>query len=614
MPDDVISKIKDRVDVVDLISGYLKLQKSGINYKARCPFHNEKTPSFFISPERQIWHCFGCSRGGDVFGFVKEIDGVEFPEALRTLAAKAGVELKPSSPEIIEYRSRKTKLLEISEVAARFFEKQLWQSVNGKKALDYLKSRGLEEETAKKFRLGFAPDSWNALTDFLTAKYPAEEVEMAGLIIRADSLKAKSPTSQLAGRYQLEARFYDRFRSRIIFPITDLNGQVVGFTGRIFNEQKLEVEGQKSEDLIHEGAKYINTPQTLIYDKSRILYGLDKARLAVRSRNKCLIVEGNMDVIMSHQAGADNVVAVSGTALTAGHLKILKRYSDNLDLCFDADSAGELAAARGVALALNSGFNVGMVAIDERGIKDPADFVGKYGVKWLEYSQKSKPFMEFFLDEAKRKFDVSTALGKKLLTQKLLPFLASISSKIEQDYWLSEIALAAKIKEELLSRELAATPALAPAAEDGGRGAETPPEEASPKAELDVLEEGLLSLLVKAPQLAVGLTDDKKQFLSDQLNGFAEIIGQARDSGPASNLPMALEFAYLRAQEFWQDIPEQSLALEFDKIFNQIRRRKISTALEQLEFDIKAAERENNKQQLASLVADFSRISRELGK
>lgn len=308
----IVDQIKDRVDIIDLISGYLKLQKSGINYKARCPFHNEKTASFFVSPERQIWHCFGCSAGGDIFGFVKQIEGIEFADALRMLAARAGVELHRQSPEYQQYQTAKTKLYEICALATRFFEKQLRESVAGKKALDYLRDRGLTDESIKNFRLGYAPESWNALGEFLERNYDSKDVFDAGLAVKKEN-----------------SGYYDRFRSRIMFPIFDLNGQVVGFSGRIFGEPAKDAEA----------AKYVNTPQTAIYDKSRVLYGLDKAKLDIRRKNKCLVVEGNIDVIMSYQAGAANVVASSGTALTDGHLKIIKRYTDNLDLCFDADSA-----------------------------------------------------------------------------------------------------------------------------------------------------------------------------------------------------------------------------------------------------------------------------------
>ena len=309
---DNVSKIKDRLDVVDVISGYLKLQKAGMNFKARCPFHNEKTPSFVVSPERQVWHCFGCSKGGDIFSFIQDIEGVEFPEALRVLAAKAGIELDSFNPAI---KDDKARLYEVCETATKFFEKQFHSNI-GKLALEYLKNRGVVDSTIQEFRLGFAPNDWNALGTFLkNCGYSENEIVEAGLAIKRND----------------GSGVYDRFRSRITFPIFDLNGQVVGFTGRIFAESSEALAKEEGQ------AKYINTPQTRIYDKGRILYGLNKAKMDIKQTDRCVLVEGNMDALMSYQAGVKNVVASSGTALTLNHLTLLHRYTTNLDFCFDTD-------------------------------------------------------------------------------------------------------------------------------------------------------------------------------------------------------------------------------------------------------------------------------------
>src|SRR3989338_2394622 len=316
--EDNVSKIKDRLDVIDVISGYLKLEKAGINFKARCPFHNEKTPSFVVSPERQVWHCFGCSKGGDMFTFIQDIEGVEFPEALRVLAAKAGIELDLSARDRSAFGGKddKTKLYEICESATKFFEKQFLSST-GKLALAYLKKRGVVDSTIKEFRLGFAPNDWNALGIFLkNFGYNDSEIVDAGLAIKRNE----------------GSGVYDRFRSRIMFPIFDLNGQIVGFTGRAFEPRPEFIQGQNSTSTHStksqggepvestgsgqaEPAKYINTTQTIIYDKSRILYGLNKAKMDIKQTDQCILVEGNMDALMSYQAGVKNVVATSGTAL-----------------------------------------------------------------------------------------------------------------------------------------------------------------------------------------------------------------------------------------------------------------------------------------------------------
>jgi len=556
--DDNISKIKDKVDVVDLVQSYVKLQKAGVNYKARCPFHNEKSGSFFVSPERQIWHCFGCGLGGDIFGFIKQIEGVEFPEALRILATRAGVELSTWKPNP-EYQNAKTRLLEISELAAKFFGKQLHESTSGKKALAYLKDRGLTDESIAKFKLGYAPETWDGLGNFLAKTYEPQHVADAGLLAKKE-----------AGGY------YDRFRKRIMFPIFDLNSQIVGFAGRIFPPS---AEGGSSS-----GGKYVNTPQTAIYDKSRVLYGLNFAKLDMRRKNKCLVVEGNMDVIMSHQAGATHTVASSGTAMTNGHLQIIKRYTENLDLCFDADSAGSMATERGVDLALARGFNVGIVVTSE---KDPADYVRKYGTS--DFAEKSQPFLEYFFQTTRQTVDLASATGKKLFSQKLLPLVASLSSKIEQAHWVNEIATALKVKDEIVRAELVGVTRNAQRVTSD----DTRDTLHDTRPKLDVFEESLLSLIAKKPSLASTLAESERAFLPKTTD-------------------LQAQFVALKAEEYWKDFDDAALDEEFKKLLNHLKKRKIVSTLENLEYEIKQAEQEGDKARLATLVAAFTETSSRL--
>jgi DNA primase len=272
MADSQIEEIKNRLNILDLVGSYVKLSKTGINYRGICPFHSEKGPSFFVSPGRQMWKCFGCGKGGDMFEFIKEIEGVEFGDALKILAQKAGVELRRENPQI---RTERQRLYEICDLSASFFEKQLNGSEWGKKAKDYLLNRGITEESLKKWRLGYSPDTWQGLSDFLVARgYKRDEIVRAGLAVVSE----KGHDS------------YDRFRGRIIFPIFDVNSQVIGFGARIFKEADKK-----------ETAKYINTPQTLLYDKSNVLYGINNAKVAVRKSNQCVLTEGYTDAIMCHR-------------------------------------------------------------------------------------------------------------------------------------------------------------------------------------------------------------------------------------------------------------------------------------------------------------------------
>ncbi|MEK7142355.1 MAG: DNA primase, partial [Patescibacteria group bacterium] len=307
-----VEQIKSRLSIVDVAQNYIKLQKAGNNYKANCPFHNERTPSFFVSPARESWHCFGCSRGGDMFSFIMEIEGVDFLESLKILADKAGVVIEKIDKK---QQNERLRLFSLLEDAVTFYETELRKNQD---VITYLKKRGMKGDLAKSFGIGFAPAGWRNLHDFLKGKkYSETEMEKAGMIVK--STKA-------------QAGYYDRFRSRIMFPIFNASGEIVGFSGRIFGE-----------DGVDSGGKYINSPQTVLYDKSKVLYGFNKAKDEIRKKDICVVVEGQMDVVMSHQAGIANAVAVSGTALTTDHLKLIKRLTDKIIMAFDKDEAGARA-------------------------------------------------------------------------------------------------------------------------------------------------------------------------------------------------------------------------------------------------------------------------------
>ncbi len=595
--EDNVSKIKDRLDIIDLIGGYIKLQKAGINFKARCPFHNEKSGSFFVSPERQIWHCFGCNLGGDMFTFVERIEGVEFTEALRILANRAGVELTFERGRVPEGRG---ELLEIAELAARFFEKQLQASDAGKRAVVYLRERGLTDESIHTFRLGFAPDQWQSLSDFLGRRYAADKIAAAGLAI----------IKETGGQY-------DRFRSRIMFSIRDTNGQVIGFTGRVFEEGASRT-GSGSET----AAKYVNTPQSTLYDKSRVLYGLDVAKFPIRQKGRALLVEGNMDVIMSHQAGVTHTVAASGTALTDPQLILLKRYADTIDLCFDADAAGVAAMERGVLLALARGMTVNIIAMPE-GLKDAADYVKIHGAGWADVAAQPIPFMEHYFKTALAQADINSGFGKKMFTKRLLPFVAAISNKIEQAHWIAELALTLKLKESIIENELAVIKLPRPPSLSDEQ--DTAPRAAVISA-LPTAEEDLLSLILAQPSLIHEIPDTIRSYLSQPftalLPAFATHSAQVEspsayvdklvaDSAHAS-IAMNINVAYLKCQEFWLDATAPQLTLEFKKILGHIKRRGIMRALDALQLDIRLAEQHHDSASLKDLVTRFSVLSREL--
>ncbi len=419
-------EIKNRLDIVDVLSSYIKLEKAGINYRACCPFHKEKSPSFFVSPSKQHWHCFGgCNEGGDIFDFVMKIEGVEFREALKILAHRAGVELKYSdNKKEKEKKTEKETCLAICELSAKFFELHLEKTSTGKKVLAYLHNRGLEDITIKEWQLGYAPNHWSKLSEFLISKgFERSDIVKAGMAIEKEGNK-----------------FFDRFRTRIMFPICDMGGRAVGFTGRIFGDK---------EDM----AKYLNTPNTIVYDKSKIIFGLDKAKSAIKENGSCILVEGNMDCIMSHQAGEKNCVAVSGTALTSFHLNILKRYTNKLILSFDMDFAGNNATKKAIQQAQFLDFEIMITPFF--GEKDPADIILHEGKeKWKEIIAKSIPINQFYFESSLKNRDRNNVNDKNLIANDFLPIVKQMPSNIDKAYWIGQLAEAIDVREDNLIKQL----------------------------------------------------------------------------------------------------------------------------------------------------------------
>lgn len=585
---DTVEQVKSRLDIVDVVSGYLKVQKAGRNYKARCPFHNEKTPSFYISPERQSWHCFGCNKGGDMFSFVQEIEGIEFVEAMRLLAGKAGVQVEERRPQDAQLKSQRQALLAIAELSTKFFEKQLWHGTSGAKALAYLRERGMTDDTITAWRLGWAPNDWRALTGFLSEQRVAPELAVAaGMAI------------------ERSGRITDRFRSRIMFPIADANSQVVGFTGRVFGAE-VAVNGEPL-------AKYVNTPQTAIYDKGRVLFGLDKAKTHIRSHDACLLVEGNVDAILSWQVGAQNVVASSGTALTPDQLRMLGRYSTNLDMCFDTDQAGKTATRRGIGLALAQNFAVRILTIQDAECKDPADYIKKHGQRWNDIVASAKPALQYYYDEATAAFDPSSAQSKKNIIASLGPLITRLASKVEQGHWIGQLAT-------LMRAEPAAVKADVAAVKDDIGGTDRP-ESASVHTEpaaqeviapLDMAGQELLALLVRQPALASQLAD-----LDDVLD--TRVAAVAADPamlavGYDGEYRHLIDVAVIRANDWWQEYTEPQLQEHMAALLNRLRERRVRARRADVEREIRQAEAANNKPRLEELLAKFQDYTTQLNQ
>lgn len=413
-----VSTIKERLSITDVVSSYIRLEKAGNYMRARCPFHNEKTASFYVSPARGTFRCFGCGKGGDIVSFVEAIEGLTFKEALARLADRAGVELvyEKKSPE--DYR--KSLLIKINEEAKDWFVANLEQDA---RAREYLRGRGLTPETIREFSLGVALAGWDGLVTHLRHRgYKDNDIVDAGLAIEGNR------------------GIYDRFRTRIMFPIRDGLGRTVAFTGRV-------IPGTETD----KDAKYVNSPETPIYSKSNILFGYDKAKGTLLRENRALLVEGQMDLLMAYQAGIHGVVAVSGTALTDNHLSLIKRFTDNLVFSFDADPAGVKASERSIEMALRAGMNVEMVLIPEG--KDPADIIKDDPEAWKQIVSDRKHIIDFLLfvfakaskDERERIRDV---------TKHVLPAIASLPNALEEAHFVKKTAEAMSMDETIIRKEI----------------------------------------------------------------------------------------------------------------------------------------------------------------
>jgi DNA primase len=475
--------IKDRVDIVQLISEYMQLKKAGVNWKGNCPFHKEKTPSFMVHPEKQIWHCFGCGKGGDVFTFLEEMEGLEFSEALKLLADRAGVKIENFAPEI--NKSQKNRILEINEKAAYFFHHFLLEMAAAQNARDYLNRRQLKQETIEEWNVGFIPEQWDLLTQYLLKKGNSiDDLIASGLTIKKEGADLASKKG-----------YYDRFRGRIMFPIWDVHGNIVGFTGRVL------VETERS------GGKYVNTPQTLVYDKSRVLYGLNKAKMEIKNKDLTVLVEGQMDVIACHQAGMKNVVAASGTALTLEQVRLLKRYSNNIAMAFDADAAGQHAAKRGIDVALEQGLNIKIIQIPEGAGKDADECLKKNPAVWFASVEKSKEAMEWYFSSVLSGLDTGDPKKKRQAAETLLPEIARLPFATEKEHWIKNLSERLDVDVSILREEISkykksvqGAHAVNAARQSAGKPAENS-QMADSKQGYYLRAENLWSLLLKYPAL-----------------------------------------------------------------------------------------------------------------
>lgn len=422
---DQVDEVKAKTDIVSVISEYIELKKAGRNYKALCPFHSEKTPSFMVSPELQIFKCFGCGEAGDVIAFLQKYEGMDFYEALKFLAERAGVKLKPLKGQ---RAGKKEKIYKINSLAGHFYNYVLLKHEAGKKPLNYLtKERGLKTTTIKEFKLGYSPDEPFAIKKFL--------VEKKG--IKEDELKDAGIT------YQKSGRSFDRFRGRIIFPLYDHRKNPIGFAGRLMPGAKKDL------------AKYINTPETDVYHKSRALYGLSHTRRNIKKKGEAVVVEGELDMLSSWQAGIKHTVALKGTALTQEQVKLLSRYADKLVMALDADVAGDTAARRGIEIAEKEGFEIRVARL--KGFKDPDEMVRKSPKKFKKALKNAAGVWDFIIDSIFSKHKGKGGDAKARISKEVVPVLSSINDKIVQAHYTEKVAKKLDVPTEAVASQVGST-------------------------------------------------------------------------------------------------------------------------------------------------------------
>jgi len=578
-----VQEIKERLDIVDFIRSYIPLQPAGKNLKALCPFHREKTPSFMVSPERQMWHCFGsCGEGGDIFKFLMKYENLEFYEALKILAEKAGVELKKISPA--EHKQFGI-LYDISQSAKDFFKKQLEQSTE---TLNYLKERGLKKETIEEFELGLAPNKFDDLSRYLTnSGYDIKDVERAGLIFKTE-----------------RGSYVDRFRERIMFPLYNHFGKVVGFSGRVL--PRLEAEKP-------ELGKYINTPETLIFNKSRILYGFHKTKKHILEQKSAVLVEGQMDFLMAYQDGVKNVIATSGTALTFDHLKTIRRLAEQLILCFDNDEAGFNAVERAIDLANANDFNVKILTLQD--FKDPAEAAQKSPGALAGLIKETKPAMEFYFERyLKEKVKLELPEFKKKI-RIVLAKIKNLASAVERAQWLKELSQRTKIEEKTLAEEMEQLKTLNYAEKNAELRRNSPRQSASSLRESacsrrELICQRLISLAILDKDFQERINEHLDYFLED----YSLILKCLREEAKLEDerLNNLLNLISLRSSFESSILDPEKIEKEFQELLHQLRIEYLKEKRQGLTGLVKEAEGTGDETKVASVLKEFNEVSKSI--
>ena len=571
---DAREEIKSRISIEDLAGEYLELKRTGRNFKALSPWTNERTPSFIVSPDKQIWHDFSSGKGGDIFGFIMEVEGMNFREALEFLARKAGVEIETfnskRSKEIAEKKERLRKILQIS---SNFYQHML---IRDKKALNYVfKKRKLSKEIVQDFKVGYAPNGQKILTNFLLKKgFSLNDIRDAGLLNRFGG---------------------DIFRNRMVITLKDASGEPVGFTGRIIDDEP-------------NAPKYLNTPQTLLYDKSSNIFGLSQAKNEIRKTGFAVVVEGNMDVISSHQVDVRNVVATAGTAMTVNHLKALSRFSNDIRLCFDSDQAGINATERAISLGQQAGVELSIITLDQSAgqAKDPDELIQKDIELWRKSISNPQPAMEWVFDQYQKRLDISTAKGKKDFSTIALKLVENLNDPVEKDFYINEISKRIGVSKATLLNKI---------------GEEKKPEKTKKRVKIEktdkkfvddfLYEDDLLALAIKEPRLAKMLSDLKENSLhGEQRNKILEIL-KSEDMELLKSFDEYVKIILLKADERLGNIKE-SATDEMKRLIQKVKTENLRTQKENLQAELENAEIQGDENLKTKILSKIIELNKEL--
>lgn len=580
IPESILDDILSRVDIVEVISGYLPLKRAGRNFRANCPFHHEKTPSFMVSADRQIYHCFGCQAGGNAFKFLMQYERLEFPEAVEALAKKAGVILPQAEKHDSRAESLSAQLFKINELAALFYEQNL-NSPSGQAAKNYLLKRGIKEQTLKSFKLGFAGDKWDGLINHLRSKgFSLSLLEKAGVVLSREN-----------------GGYYDRFRSRVIFPIFDIKSRVLAFGARVLDESL---------------PKYLNSPETSAYVKGKNLYGLNFSRDFIRDKDCAVVVEGYLDLILPYQEGVSNIVASLGTALTYEQIRLLKRYTRNVVMIYDPDTAGKIATLRTLDMFIEEGVNVKVVSLPQG--CDPDLYVRKDGIeKFKEKIENAQNLFEYKLGVLKERYNIKESQGKASIASEMLPTIKKLKNSILVSENIRKISEALNVEEFYVIEELNKIKAERPYA-DSNQTVTKKALTISPTERLLIklmLEEADFISRVKESLLPQDFSDERSVKVVSLMFEFLE---QGKKVEPKTLINhFGEEISLLICESLFLEVPSDNKEKVIDDCIQRLKDEGVKVKRQYLHSQIKAAQNSGDEQRLQGLMEEFHQLIKKKG-